>query len=136
MALLLNHKEVASAVTMAEAVEVLEEGFRVQARGEFSLPARLTTLAGKGWLRMMPAVLSGMGVMGFKAMNLCPGVGARYVVFLYRVADGELLAIMDAGTITTQRTGAVSAVATKFLARPNASVVGVLGSGMEARGPA
>jgi len=133
MAILLNHEEVASAVTMAEAVEVLEEGFRVQARREFSLPARLTTPAGKGWLRMMPAVLSGMGVMGFKAMNLCAGIGARYVVFLYRIIDGELLAIMDAEPITTQRTGAVSAVAAKWLAREDASTVGVLGSRTEAK---
>jgi len=133
MALLLNHEEVASAVTMAEAVAVLEEGFRVQARGEFTLPPRLTTPAGKGWLRMMPAVLSGMGVMGFKAMNLCPGVGARYVVLLYRVEDGALLAIMDAESITTQRTGAVSAVATKLMARRGVATVGVLGSGVEAR---
>lgn len=133
MAILLNHEEVGGAVTMAEAVAAAEEGFRVQARGEFSLPPRLTAPAPKGWLRMMPAILSGMGVMGFKAMNLSPGVGVRYVVFLYRIRDGELLAIMDAEPLTTQRTGAVSAVATKWMARLNASTVGVIGSGAEAR---
>ncbi len=133
MAILLNHEEVGGAVTMAEAVAAAEEGFRVQARGEFSLPPRLTAPAPKGWLRMMPAILSGMEVMGFKAMNLSPGVGVRYVVFLYRIRDGELLAIMDAEPLTTQRTGAVSAVATKWMARLNASTVGVIGSGAEAR---
>jgi ornithine cyclodeaminase/alanine dehydrogenase len=133
MSILLNHGEVAGAVTMAEAVAAAEEGFRVQARGEFSLPPRLTAPAPKGWLRMMPAILSGMGVMGFKAMNLSPGVGVRYVVFLYRIGDGELLAIMDAEPLTTQRTGAVSAVATKWMARADASTVGVIGSGAEAK---
>ncbi len=133
MAILLDHDEVASAVTMVEAVEAVEEGFRVQARGEVSLPPRITTPAGTGWIRMMPAVLSGMGVMGFKAMNLVPKLGVRYVVFLYRIADGALLAIMDAASITTQRTGAVSAVATKWMARQDASTVGVLGSGVEAK---
>jgi alanine dehydrogenase len=133
LAILLNQKEAASAVSMAEAVSVLEEAFRVQARGEFALPPRITAPASKGWLRMMPAILSGMGVMGFKAMNLCPGIGVRYVVFLYRIQDGALLAMMDAEAITTQRTGAVSAVATKWMARPEASTVGVLGSGAEAK---
>ncbi len=133
MAILLTHDEVASAVTMTEAVGILEEGFRVQARGEVSLPTRLTTPAGRGWLRMMPAVASGMGVMGFKAMNLVPKIGVRYVVFLYRIQDGALLAIMDAESITTQRTGAVSAVATKWMAREDASTVGVLGSSAEAK---
>jgi ornithine cyclodeaminase/alanine dehydrogenase len=60
-------------------------------------------------------------------------VGVRYVVFLSRISDGALLALMDAETITTQRTGAVSGVATKLMARPEASTVGVLGSGAEAR---
>lgn len=133
MAILLYREEVGAAVTMAEAVAAVEEGFRLQARGEFSLPPRLTAPAPKGWLRMMPAILSGMEVMGFKAMNLSPGVGVRYVVFLYRIRDGELLAIMDAEPLTTQRTGAVSAVATKWMARLNASTVGVIGSGAEAR---
>ena len=133
MAILLTYEEVSSAVTMAEAVAALEEGFRVQARGEVSLPPRLTTPASKGWIRMMPAAASGMGVMGFKAMNLVPRVGVRYVVFLYRVLDGALLAIIDAAPITTQRTGAVSAVATKWMARPDASTVGVLGSSAEAK---
>jgi len=133
MAILLNHDEVASAVTMAEAVDAVEEGFRVQARGDVAVPPRLTTPAGTGWIRMMPAVLNGMGVMGFKAMNLVPKLGVRYVVFLYRIADGALLAIMDAASITTQRTGAVSAVATKWMARQDASTVGVLGSSVEAK---
>ena len=71
--------------------------------------------------------------MGFKAMNLVPGQGVRYQVHLYEIASGALLAIMDAQYLTTLRTGATSAVATRRLARPGAAVVALLGSGMEAR---
>jgi alanine dehydrogenase len=133
MAILLTREEVASAVSMAEAIPVLEQGFRAEARGEVSLPPRLTTRVGKGWLRLMPGVLSSMGFMGFKAMNLCPGIGVRYVLLLYTLVDGALQAIMDAEGITTQRTAAVSAVATKRLARSDACKVGAVGSGAEAR---
>jgi ornithine cyclodeaminase/alanine dehydrogenase len=71
--------------------------------------------------------------MGFKAMNLAPGHGVRYQVHLYRIADGELVAIMDALHLTTLRTGATSAVATRRLAGGKATTVGVIGSGIEAR---
>jgi ornithine cyclodeaminase/alanine dehydrogenase len=89
--------------------------------------------AGKGWLRVGPVSLEQSGWMGFKAMNLCPGQGVRYQVHLYRAATGELLAIMDAQHLTTLRTGATSAVATKRLARKGPADVALLGSGPEAR---
>jgi ornithine cyclodeaminase/alanine dehydrogenase len=72
------------------------------------------------------------GWAGFKAMNLAPGQGVRYQVHLYRAATGELLAIMDAQHLTTLRTGATSAVATRRLARSGPAVVALLGSGVEA----
>jgi ornithine cyclodeaminase/alanine dehydrogenase len=66
-------------------------------------------------------------------MNLAPGHGVRYQVHLYKMATGELLAIMDAQHLTTLRTGATSAVATRRLARPGPAVVALLGSSVEAR---
>lgn len=89
--------------------------------------------AGKGWLRVGPVALEKSGWMGFKAMNLAPGNGLRYQVHLYEIASGSLLAIMDAQHLTTLRTGATSAVATRRLARSGAAVVALLGSGVEAR---
>jgi ornithine cyclodeaminase/alanine dehydrogenase-like protein (mu-crystallin family) len=133
VALLLTHEDVCAAVTMADAVEAMETAFREQGEGQVTQPQRLNTRAGKGWLRLGPAVLEGSGWMGFKAMNLCPGQGVRYLVLLYTVADGALRAIMDAQHLTTLRTGGTSAVATRYLARPEPTTVGVLGSGVEAR---
>jgi len=132
MTLLLSHDEVCAAVDMNDAIVAMELAFAEQGEGFVTQPPRLNTKAGKGWLRLGPCVMERSGLMGFKAMNLAPGVGVRYQVHLYRVADGELLAIMDAQHLTTLRTGATSAVATKRLAKSQPTMVAVLGSGVEA----
>lgn len=133
MPLLLTHEDVCASVSMEDAIDAMEQAFRELGEGTVAQPHRLNVKAGKGWLRVGPAVMESSGWMGFKAMNLCPGQGVRYQVHLYRVADGELVAIMDALHLTTLRTGATSAVATKRLARSNPTTVGVIGSGIEAR---
>ena len=133
MVLLLRHEDVLASVTMADAIEAMEGAFREEGEGHVLLPARINMKAGKGWLRIGPVSLEKSGWMGFKAMNLCPGQGVRYQVHLYRAATGELLAIMDAQHLTTLRTGATSAVATRRLARKGPHNVSLLGSGPEAR---
>jgi alanine dehydrogenase len=133
MARLLTHEQVKSLVSMSDAIECMEHVFREEGEGHTSLPPRLNMKSGKGWLRVGPAALEASGWMGFKAMNLLPGAGVRYQVHLYEIASGALLAIMDAQYLTTLRTGATSAVATRRLARPGAAIVALLGSGVEAR---
>jgi alanine dehydrogenase len=133
MARLLTHEQVQSLVSMSDAIECMERVFREEGEGRTFLPPRLNMKTGRGWLRVGPAALEGSGWMGFKAMNLVPGAGVRYQVHLYEIASGALLAIMDAQHLTTLRTGATSAVATRRLARPGAAVVALLGSGVEAR---
>ena len=133
MTLLLPHEDVCAAVGMADAIVAMEEAFREEGEGAVLLPPRINMKAGKGWLRVGPVSLEKSGWMGFKAMNLVPGAGVRYQVHLYEIASGALLAIIDAQHLTTLRTGATSAVATRRLARPGAAVVALLGSGVEAR---
>jgi len=133
MALFLTHEDVSASVNMLDAMDAMEGAFREQAEGKVIQPHRLNLKAGKGWLRVGPAVLEDSGYMGFKAMNLAPGHGVRYQVHLYRIADGELLAIMDALHLTTLRTGATSAVATRRLASAEPTTIAVIGSGIEAR---
>ena len=133
MTLLLMHDDVQRCVSMTDAIEAMEAGFREEGEGGASLPPRINIKAGKGWLRVGPVVMEHSGWMGFKAMNLAPGHGVRYQVHLYSVATGALEAIMDAQFLTTLRTGATSAVATRRLARPGATTVALLGSGAEAK---
>jgi ornithine cyclodeaminase/alanine dehydrogenase len=132
MVLLLKHEEVCASVTMADAIDAMEDAFREEGEGGVLLPPRINMKAGKGWLRVGPVSMEKSGWAGFKAMNLAPGHGVRYQVHLYRAATGELLAIMDAQHLTTLRTGATSAVATRRLARSGPAAVALLGSGVEA----
>ena len=132
MTLLLTHEDVQRSVTMADAIAAMEAGFAEEGEGGTLLPARINIKAGKGWLRVGPVVMERSGWMGFKAMNLTPGQGVRYQVHLYSVATGALEAIMDAQFLTTLRTGATSAVATRRLARPGPATIALLGSGAEA----
>jgi alanine dehydrogenase len=133
MVLLLTHDNVLACATMLDAVGAMERAFREQGDGLVTQPARLNVKAGNGWIRLGPAVMERSGWMGFKAMNLTPGSGVRYQVHLYRIEDGELVAIIDAQHLTTLRTGATSAVATRRLASSKATLLGVIGSGAEAR---
>lgn len=133
MPLLLTHDDVHASVTMADAIEAMEDTFRQQGEGQVIQPQRTNIRLGGGFLRVGPAVLQGSGWMGFKAMNLSPGVGVRYMVALYSMADGELVALIDAQHLTTLRTGATSAVATRRLARMEPTDVAVIGAGPEAR---
>jgi ornithine cyclodeaminase/alanine dehydrogenase-like protein (mu-crystallin family) len=130
--LLISHDDVLASVTMDDAIAAMEDVFTQQGEGKVLQPQRTNIRVGEGFLRVGPAVLQGSGWMGFKAMNLTPDVGVRYVVMLYRVADGSLAAIMDAQHLTTLRTGATSAVATRRMARAEPTDIGVLGSGVEA----
>lgn len=130
--LLISHDDIHASVSMADAIGAMEDAFRQQGEGNVLQPQRTNIRVGGGFLRVGPAVLQGSGWMGFKAMNLSPSVGVRYVIMLYRVEGGELVAIMDAQHLTTLRTGATSALATRYLARPELTDVAVLGSGPEA----
>ena len=133
MTLLLTHEDVRSVVDMADAIAAMEEAFLEEGEGRALAPPRINMKAGSGWLRVGPVALERSGWMGFKAMNLAPGRGVRYQVHLYRIETGELLAIMDAQHLTTLRTGATSAVATRRLAPARKMQMALLGSGAEAR---
>ena len=90
-----------------------------------------------GWFGVMPAVYS--TVMGAKMVTFYPGNADRQmhthmaIIQLFRTDTGEPLATMDGRLITEMRTAAVSAVAIDHLAHPAAKVLGILGSGVQAR---
>ncbi len=132
MVLILKHDDVVASVDWTDAIEAMEDGFKEEGTGGTIQPPRINIKLGDGFFRVGPGVMLNAGWMGFKAMNKQPP-GVRYQVSLYSLADGDLKAIMDAQHLTTLRTGATSAVATKRLARMSRTVVGVLGSGVEAR---
>lgn len=140
--LVLSEHEVEELLTMAECIEVMEDALAALARGEVYNPLRQAIRApgAPGLLGLMPA-WRGSGTAYYALKEVCvfpenpkrgldTHVGA---VILHSGETGEPLAFMNASAITAIRTAAVSAVATKLLARKDAAVLAVLGSGVQAK---
>jgi len=111
-------------------------------RGLFSSPmgpegvgfGRIDLAHPKGWLRCLPGFIAGEDLLGFKVLHRTNGVGMRYTIYVHGLGTGELMGIVDAQEITNLRTGAVSAVATEFLAPRDVEVAAIVGTGPVARG--
>jgi len=133
--LLLQHHEIIGLLSPEEIIGTLRAALIEQSKGMVQLPPRTTvdSSSGHGWLRMMPAILNGSNVMGFKAMHSTPGVGVGYYVALYDLPTGELLAEIDADWLTAQRTAATAALGADMLAAKDIGSAGILGSGEQAR---
>ncbi|HEY4607291.1 MAG TPA: hypothetical protein VIH55_06540, partial [Acidimicrobiia bacterium] len=109
-------------------------------RDLFALPpgeigfGRIDLAHPKGWLRSLPAFITSKDLLGFKVLHRTAGVGMRYTIYVHRLTTGELIGIVDALEVTNLRTGAVSAVATDFLATQEVEVAAIVGTGPVARG--
>ena len=132
MALFLTEADVDSLLAMDAAIEALEDGFRHQAAGAASNSPRRRIRMGGGMLHFMAAADRSTGVTGMKWYGAFGPGGSRFHVQLSDSETGELLAVMEAGRLGQVRTGAASGVATKYMARPDARTVGVIGSGYQA----
>lgn len=133
MALLLRDEDIAEMVTAEVAISAMSDIFRLEGEGLTSTPHRYDLPTGRGWLRLMPVVATGLGAFGFKAMHLTQGVGVRYAIWLYDLRTGALRGILDARIVTAMRTAGASAVATRELARADVERIAVIGTGAEAR---
>lgn len=131
-ALYLTEEEVRELVDMETAIEVIEEAFRQLAHGRaFNVP-RARAFAPGVTLHQMSAAAGYLGVVGWKAYTTTRE-GARFHVALYDAASGAMTALMEADFLGQLRTGAATGVATEYMARPDAAIVGCFGSGLQAR---
>jgi ornithine cyclodeaminase/alanine dehydrogenase-like protein (mu-crystallin family) len=134
--LILHESDVRSLLTMQALILEMERALQAVSAGEVVQPVRvMVPIDGhRGYLGSMPAY--GGGLLGAKLVTWFPGnqgVPTHHaLVVLFRPGTGEPLAIMDGRLITEMRTAAVSAAATKMLARPDASVLAILGAGVQA----
>ena len=130
--LYLREAEVERLITMEMALAAVEEAFRQQALGSVQNQARrrLHTRAG-AMLHYMAAADDSLGYCGLKIYTTTRA-GFRFLVPLYRGDTGALVALLEADTIGRFRTGAASGIATKYMARPDAGRVALLGSGHQA----
>jgi ornithine cyclodeaminase/alanine dehydrogenase-like protein (mu-crystallin family) len=138
--LILSQAEVERLLPMPACVELMAETLATLARGDAVLPLRTILLIPetKNAFGVMPAYLGTPKAIGAKIITVYPdNHGTEFdshqgAVLLFDPDNGSLAAILDATAITTIRTAAVSAVATRLLARERASRLAIIGSGVQA----
>ncbi len=133
--LLLSEDDVRHVLTMELALEAVEEGLRKLALDEAHNIPRTRAQTDHAMLHVLSASAKSLGVMGFKAYSSLTrkGVGVHFHVGLYDGRTGALLALIQADYLGQMRTGAASGVATQYMARPDATEVGLFGAGKQAR---
>src|SRR2546430_796796 len=118
MALVLREKDVRSLLSMHDALVVLEDAFNAQAQGTVINAPRNRLILPQGVLNFLAAAAPAIGVLGYKTYTAFRE-GVRCVILLFSTQDGQLLAIIEADWLGAIRTGAASALATKYMARPD-----------------
>lgn len=142
MTLLLTADQVKSLSTMRDVIEANDYGFRQHALGQALMPQRLAIHLERtqGVMLTMAAFVDGpQSAMGVKNVTVFPNNIEKHglpttigLMILNDAESGAPLAVMDATHLTAMRTGAGGGVATKYLARKDASTVGIFGSGVQA----
>lgn len=130
--LLLNEDEVRQVLTMEMALEAVENGLRKMALDEAQNVPRARTQTDHAMQHVMSASAKSLGYMGYKAYTTSRK-SQQFHVGLFDGKSGALLSLMQADYLGQVRTGAASGVATQLMARPDASEVGLFGSGKQAR---
>jgi ornithine cyclodeaminase/alanine dehydrogenase-like protein (mu-crystallin family) len=137
--LFLNEDQVRSVLSYDDLIPAIRQALMDFSAERVVQPLRtvMSIAAHGGWFAVMPAVYG--GVMGAKMVTFYPKNVALQkhthmaMIQLFQSDTGEPLAVMDGRLITEMRTAAVSAVAVDRLAQPGARVLGILGSGVQAR---
>src|SRR5215813_21870 len=140
--LVLDNRQIRELLPMTECIELMADALAALARGEVYQPLRTIVRPpeARGLLGLMPAYRAGeQGAFGLKAICVFPenpaiGKDAHQgAVMLFSRDTGEMIALMNASEITAIRTAAVSAVATRLLAREDAHDLAIIGAGVQAR---
>jgi ornithine cyclodeaminase/alanine dehydrogenase-like protein (mu-crystallin family) len=140
--LLLSHKQVVAALEPGECAEAMAGALAALARGEAYVPLRSVMVApsAPGFMGLMPGWRGGAEpTFALKIVCVMPGNPARGLdahqglVALFDNETGVPTAILDASAVTEIRTAAVTAIATRMLAREDARVLAILGAGVQAR---
>jgi ornithine cyclodeaminase len=125
----LTEDDVAGLLTMEDAIEVLADSYRLQARGAASAMRRGHVRSGDAILHAVGGVLGGLA--GTKTWTYTPA-GAAPLLILFSLADGSIEGIVEAFAMGQMRTAATSGLATRVLAQENAGSLALIGSGKQA----
>lgn len=136
---ILSADDVRQALPMSRAIEAMRSAFSQLSASEADVPLRTRLQTDKGLILLMPAFLRRSREIGLKMVSIWgdnPARGLPAIIALATVLDpdtGEPRALINGEMLTALRTGAGGGLATDMLARPDASVVAVFGSGVQAR---
>jgi len=132
----LDERAVQARLRYQDLIPAIAQALAALSSGQVVQPVRtvLPVAAHQGFFAVMPAYA---GALGAKLVTFYPqnvGIHTHHaLIVMFKAETGEPLAVMDGRLITEMRTAAASAVATERLARPNASVLAILGSGVQAK---
>ena len=138
--LVISQAEIAELLSMADCIGLMRNAFEALAKGDVVLPLRpiMTLPDRRGVLAMMPGYLADPETIAAKVITFLPGnLGTPHdahqgAVLLFDPKHGKLIGLLDASEITAIRTAAATAVATDLLARPDATDLAIIGSGVQA----
>jgi len=132
MPLWLTEEDVARFLTMEACIDAVEGALTSLATGSAANRPRARAIVPGATLHALPAASASLGRMAAKVYATTRG-GARFVVLLFDNTSSELLAVIEADRLGQMRTGAATGVATRLLALPDAAVLGIIGTGWQAR---
>jgi len=134
--LVLSRRDVETLLDLDELIDALARAHAELSAGHASIPARIAAFAPAGLLGAMPAYLPSAG-LGCKLVSLFPQNTDREThqaaIMLFEPDTGSPLALLDGTYITAMRTAGAAALSTKLLAREDAKVLAVLGTGVQGR---
>ncbi len=133
MSLFLKESDVRQLLTMPLAIEAVDEAHRELALGRAIDVPRQRTRLPQTALHILQGALPGRDAIGYKAYTSNRS-GVRFLVHVFSASTGALRVVLEADLLGMMRTGAASGVATRVLARPDAQVLGLFGSGWQAEG--
>ena len=140
MSVILTRNHLKEILNMPEVIDAVEMGFRYYKTSRCIVPVRSEIKVDKaeGVFLFMPAFIEEKDAFGTKIVSVFPRNRDRAlstvqgVYILNDPTTGEILAVMDGIYLTAVRTGAASAVATKYLSRHDSTVLGIIGTGGQA----
>ena len=133
MSLFLNESDVRQLLTMPLAIEAVEEAHRELSLGHAVDVPRQRTRLPQTALHILQGALPGRDAIGYKAYTSNRS-GVRFLVHVFSASTGMLRVVLEADLLGMMRTGAASGVATRWLARPDAEILGLFGSGWQSEG--
>lgn len=128
----LSDKDIRQVLTMSMAIDRVKRAFVARAEGKAFDVARVRTRQPGGHLHILQGAAPELNIIGYKAYFIKPDKSRTSLIHLINSEQGHLEAILEADWIGQIRTGAATAVAVDHLARKDASVLGLFGSGRHA----